>query len=105
VGNGDCPTLPDRRPQTVIEKGLELGGGELFRLPCGFVVELEECAKDDWVGADAVVDPPRLTGLARGLPLFVDASNVSITRQNRRGHNTTRNHRKETRLNSPSSAS
>jgi hypothetical protein len=60
--------------QTVIENVLELLGGELLHLPCGFVVEPEECAEDDGVRADAVVDPSRTAGLARGLPLFVDAS-------------------------------
>ena len=83
---------------------MELDDGELH-LPCGFVVEPEECLEDDGVGADAVVDSLRLAVLARRLPLVVDVSNVSITCQNRRGCNITRNHCRETHLNLPTSAS
>ena len=84
---------------------MELDDGELLHLPCGFVVEPEECAEDDGVGADAVVDPLHLAVLARRLPLFFDVSNVSITCQNRRGYDITRNHCRDTHLNSPTSAS
>ena len=84
---------------------MELDGGELLHLPCGLVVEPEECPEDDRVGADAVVDPLRLAVLAGRLPLFVDVSNVSITCQNRRGCDITRNHCRETHSNLPTSAS
>ena len=84
---------------------MELGNRKFLCFPCGFVVEREECAEDNGVSADAVIDPLRTASLARGLPLFVDASNISITRQNRRGYNATCSHHGEMHLNSPSSAS
>ena len=84
---------------------MELGGRKFLCFPCGFVIKREECAKDNRVGADAVIDPLRTASLARGLPLFVDMSNISITCQNRRGYNATRSHHGETCLNSLSSAS
>ena len=89
---------------TSLRNVLELLGGELLHLPCGFVIELKECTEDNGVSADAVVDPSCTASLARGLPLFVNVENVSIACQNRGGYNTMLTHCRETHLNSLSSA-